>query len=350
MLWSLAIAIQALIDAARISKQYIGLISQAMNSFQQYYNPERRAYTASPYFPGNNDMYYDDNAQVCKCFITAYEVTQNRQYLDRAVQLMDFLFTGKYNEFGGVRWHVEKAGSNTCSTAEVGLVSAYIARYIQPNQAYIDYAAYCYDWIFNRMQDSNKLISDGLEPYMNSYKRNDMKWTYNQGTPLTLCAYLYALTGDERYYHSAHDLAVAVTDTNNEIFDRDPPNPAHRFYRDSLKFYQLLCAGFSDYLLFFVNRDKGVDASIVNSLGRHLSYIHHNLRYPGQKPMYAGCLEMFRIDEAHAQRYRQVAGVNRAYEYDSEAKPSIMTMASAARVYLQTARVIRTMSYEPPSM
>uniref|UniRef100_A0A060T8D9 ARAD1C36168p n=1 Tax=Blastobotrys adeninivorans TaxID=409370 RepID=A0A060T8D9_BLAAD len=354
VVWPVAVMVQAIVDAARIFPDQIKpMLRPAFESFDPYYNPEYHGYNASHHFSGNKDLYYDDNAQVASCFLSAYEITHDRYYLDKAVDNVHFLMTGQERgKFGGVRWHVQKEGSNACTTAEVGLACIRLARFVQNNAPYVQFAMYCCDWLFEKLQDNDKLICDGLEPDGNGVKRNGMKWTYNQGTTLSLACLLFQMTGDQKYRNWAEGLAFAVTDRNTAIFDRDTGNFDVRYYRDYTYFYHLLAEGLADFMLIFGNvSDKKIIDQVTGELAHTLRYVYDYLRDP-EDGLYWQSFELNKINKEKYEQFKQLTGENKKYEprpgervhsggdVDSRKMAKVLIgCGGAARIFFQTARV-----------
>lgn len=361
--WPLSVLAQAVVDALRIfpqeAHQFVG---PAFKAFDRYYSPRYHAYCASEHFEGNNDVYFDDNAQVASAFLTAYEVTHNREYLDKGAEIVRFLLSGWYNqEPYGVRWHVEKNGSNTCTTAECGIAALRLERFYNPNDNYahtlVSFAGDCARWIFDRMQDKDdKLIQDGYVPEGNGYRIDGMKWTYNQGTPITLCSMLYNKTGQDWYKEKAEELAKAVTDTNTTIYDRDTPNHEARFYRDHLYFYQLLAEGFADLHLYI---GQAASQEVLDRTKREAvrvaQYMYRYMKNP-DTGLYFQTFELFRISEKGQKQYHQLTGTDKKYEpaeserchdnhlavCDRGLTHSLISCASASRIFFQTARLCQS--------
>lgn len=354
--WPVAVMVQSIVDAARIyPDEVIPLMERALKSFDAYYSPQYHAYCASHNFNGNSDIYYDDNAQVASCFLTAYEVTQKREYLDKAVENVNFLMTGmRHGQFGGVRWHMEKQGSNACTTAEVGVAAMRLARFVTPNDAYVQAGKYCIDWVYETLQDpGDKLICDGMEPDgKGGMKQNKTKWTYNQGTTLTLSCMVYFATGDEKYKQKAEELAFAVTDHNTAIFDRDTPRMEARYYRDYTYFYHLLAEGLADFMLYFDGKSpQKVTDQVKGELFHHLEYMWKYIRDP-EDGLYWQSLELFRINERTYEQFKELTGEGKKYEpracerehtkapiEERKMVKSLISCGGAARIFFQSARV-----------
>lgn len=359
--WPIAVNVQALIDAYRIfPKEVEPMMNMGLDSFHHYYNPQYKAYSASFSFPGNKDLYYDDNAQVASCFLSAYEVTQNRKWLDKAVEVVEFLMTGLYSPSskygGGVRWHVSKEGANSISTSESGLAAMRLARFVQNNERYIEFGKKCAQFIFTKVRCNDKLIGDGLEDDPNGgLKPNESKWTYNQGVPISLCCALYLATRDEQYYNWAAELAHVVTDHNTAIFDRDTRNMDARYYRDQTCFYQLLAEGLADFMLHFgAKAPESLKRQIIHEMGRTGQYVATYLRNPADG-LYFQTFELFRLDREHYEQFKQLTGENKDYQpsgseresakdkvpiEDRKMITSFMGCGAAARIFFQTARVV----------
>lgn len=360
--WPVAVFAQAVVDGARIyPKELKPLIPKAFEAFKPY---ETREYpsvcTASKYFDGNKDIYFDDNAQIASAYITAYEVTGEKTYLDKGRNIVRFLMTGydSTGEPGGVRWHVGKTGSNSCTTSESACAALRLAKYV-PNEAsyYIDFARDCVKWVLHRLQDPEDwLIRDGVEYHDGQgFSVNDMKWTYNQGTTISALAGLYGITHDQWYLKEAEKIIRAVCDPNTTIFDRDT-QPEFRYYRDNVYFYQLLAEGFADFLLFCGDDTDPKYAQLAaEQAKRNLVYIHQYLRDP-KDGLYFQTFEIFRITPELAQQFDSLTGENRKFEpsegerakgkYEKEPvekRPLIKTLlgqGGAARVFFQSARVV----------
>lgn len=346
MVWPAAVATQAVVDAARINGNYVGMMRETLECMDRYFSNSTKGF--SPTF-GGDEFYCDDSAQAVICYIDAYEVTQDKRYLDRAVDGLRFLMGNTDKHQGGVLWKMNNPGCNTVSTAECGMAAAKAAKFISNNDQYIKFGYYCFDFLFNTMLDDG-LMADGLEG--DDGKMNHTKWTYNQGTPLTLCAHMYDLTKDDRFYKAAHDLAKKATDTNCELFDRDTGDHKVRYYRDGLKFYQLLVAGLADYLQYFGGRDQDLDNQIVDVVNRHLFYVFKFMALPQSEGLYHGNLLIYSIDEPRREIFNKMTGEHKGEgegfdgsEYrdgntNNGLAPNLMNLGSAARVFFQSARVV----------
>lgn len=370
--WPIAVYLQAIVDCARVyPEQTASLLQPAFTVLDKYLYKNKRyygAYCASEYFDGNTDIYYDDNAQIASALVTAYEVTHQKWYLDRAVDNVKFLMTGFLaEEPGGVRWHVDKKGSNACTTAECGLAALRVARLITAGplkDEMFRFASGCCLWIFERLQDpKDYLICDGLEPQTSQdgsgrvvYQRNANKWTYNQGTALSLSSMLFSLTNSEWYRQRAQQLASSVSNRYTCMFDNSTRDIRVRYYHDSVYFYQLLAEGFADFVEHFDGVAPGwlVDQVKTESL-RNMKYLYMYLRDP-EDGLYFQTFELFKINKRTFAEYQRLVGGTRTYDPTAGEREhtkdipveqrrmtkSLIACGGAARIFFQGARLHRT--------
>lgn len=365
--WPLAVIAQAFVDSAKVyppdSKKMVAVLKQ----IEVYYNDKWDACCASESFDGNDDVYYDDNAQVASAFITGYEATHDRHLLHTGKKIVDFLVGGWQDGSGGqasgagdggVRWHTQKPGCNTCTTAECALAALRLAKHEHMHKGrYVDFATKCCKWILENLQDPNDLlICDGLEEVKDQpgkYERNGAKWTYNQGTTLSLCSMLYDITKDDYFKKSAEGIAQGVTNRESEIFDRRPADHESRYYHDSVYFYQLLAEGFADFVEYLGKHSPPelVDRVKAEAL-HHMQYTYNYLKDPNDG-LYYQTLELWKIDERSYENYKRLTGADHPYEPSGGEREhnddipveqrkmakSLIASGGAARIFFQTARL-----------
>lgn len=357
--WSVAVATQAIVDGARIYPDELGpLIEPAVNALYRYRSPDKYGYCAVENFNGNGDIYYDDDAQVASALITAYEVTQKKEYLDRGRELVRYLMGGWNNEKrakvqGGVLWHRDKPYISAISTSETALACLRLAKFI-PNEAqtYIQFGAKCTDWLLDTLLDKKEYtILDGIDK--NSDGPNGMKWTYNTGCALSACSLLYEFTNDEKWLKHANDLAAAATNRNKSLFCRDWVEAGRRFWRDPSYFIQLLIEGLADYLL--VVGDKAPESTAnacKNEIERHLNFFR-KYHYDPKDGLYFQMFEVWRLSEEHYELVKEQFGTIKKFDPNPEEraqegkgsageKPMVKTLigsGAAARIWFQGARV-----------
>lgn len=350
MLWPVAIAVQAVVDGARVFPEIKKVLPEALEIFQKYKNQKVKGYCACENNGDDRDIYYDDDAQVCSAMISAYEVTGDKKYLDQGRELTLFL-TGGWNSDanaktkGGMKWHVTKDYLNACTTAEVAKCCLQIAKFLPEEKAfYIDFAAKAINWQLQVLQDpDDKLIRDGVQK--NSTNVDGMKWSYNTGTTLSACAMLFDQTGDKHWQEKAVELALASTDPNVFFYDRDYPNEL-RYWRDGSKFNQLLVEGLADFLLYG-GPDKELAERVTNEVIRNVKMFYTYSR-DERDGLY---IQLFEPNRTFPWVYDKVYKVQYAghekgpgmtdedRDKNGHITKSIMGQGSAARIFLQAARV-----------
>ncbi|CAH6719956.1 putative meiotically up-regulated gene 191 protein [[Candida] jaroonii] len=349
VVWAVSVAVQSVVDGARIYKELVPLIDPAIDTFQRYKNPHLKGFSAAENNGSDKDIYYDDDAQVCSAMLTAYEVTGNLKYLDQGRELTRFLMGGwndnpNAKNKGGMKWHLNNAYLNTCTTAETAKCCLQIAKFI-PNEekVYLDFAIKCTDWLVNTLQDpSDKLFWDGIQD--TSDKHNDAKWSYNAGTPLSCAAHLYHYTKDEKWKKIATDIAKSAINRNSIIYDRDY-DMDKRYWRDSSYFVQLLIEGLADYMLYIGNED-GLADDITEEIKRHLVMFYEYMRDPNDG-LYIQSFEPHRTyRDVYDKKYKPKFGDRKGWSLKDEDKSGdkpmkcLMGCGSAARVFFQGARVV----------
>lgn len=108
---------------------------------------------------------------------------------------------------GGLRWQIFVWNTgydykNSVSNGALFHIAARLARYTG-NSSYTDWAEKVYDWMYDVHLISNgtqRFVYDGVSTTDNCTGAiTPYQWTYNQGLLVAGCAYLYNLTGDDKW-------------------------------------------------------------------------------------------------------------------------------------------------------
>lgn len=353
VVWAVSVAAQAVVDGARIYKELLPLVDPAISIFQKYKNNHIKGYSAAENNGSDKDIYYDDDAQVASAIITAYEVTGDKKYLDQGRELVRFLMSG-WNDNpnaktkGGVKWHINNAYLNACTTAEVAKACLQISKFIpEESKYYIDFAAKCIDWQINVLQDKgDKLIMDGIQDTADH--PNNTKWTYNLGTTLSASSHLYHVTKNEKWLKISIDLAKAGINHNAFFYDRDY-GMDKRYWRDPSYFVQLIIEGLADFLLYVGSEvPSDLKSEVENEVRRHLIIFYEYMKDP-QDGMYIQSFEPhLTYRSIYDSKYKQEFGGKKGWSLkkddkggkSDEPQKCLMGGASAARVFFQGARVV----------
>lgn len=347
VIWAVSVAVQAIVDGARIYPEFLPLVRPAVDTFRKYKNNMVKGYSAAENGGTDMDIYYDDDAQVASAMITAYEVTGDKKILDQARELVRFLMGGWHEGIGGVKWHVTKTYVNACTTAEVAKACLQLSKFVPDEaQVYIDFAANCVDWQIKTLQDpGNKCIKDGIQP--DGMKIEGGQLSYNTGTTLSAAAHLYLITKDKKWKDIADGLAQAAINRNAPFYDRDVPNEL-RYWRDSSYFTQLLIEGLADYLLYVPDAPEGLPGRIESEIARNLKMFYKYLKDP-QDGLYIQSFEphrsfketydKFYAEDFHGKKDWAMKGEDKEKDGDNVQK-CLMGLGAAARVFFQGARVV----------
>lgn len=198
----------------KIKKCYIDMLDNGFDEFKvenatlktpsgtfrgiTYYNSSR----------GNKgDYYYDDNAWICVRYLTAYEQFGNEDYLKRAEEILEFLWTG-YDDYqgGGIYWSKSyadngKSNKGVCTNGP-SAISYLWAYQITKNETYLERGKLLYDWVNETLRDDKGIYFAGVnDPWQPAY---------DQGTMLYASCLMYEITGDEQYMKLARTSVNAI--------------------------------------------------------------------------------------------------------------------------------------------
>ncbi|KAF7868421.1 hypothetical protein EAF04_004953 [Stromatinia cepivora] len=241
VVWPVSIMLHATADCLTSQR-----ISQVVSAHQEYWNPERYAFCAWKMFPGNNDIYYDDNAHAVQAFISSFEATGETRYLDQARDILCNFIIPSGRDDGGIPWHISNDKARAaCSTGPAAISAFRLAR-ISHNNDLIAFGLRALNWLKQNLQDpDDKLIWDQL-----AYKEdgsteiNRMKWTYNTGFAIHGFTLAYEATGNEEHLKSAIEIAEAAMNPESPLFDHCIPDPFQRMLSDGSFFLHHLVDGY----------------------------------------------------------------------------------------------------------
>ncbi len=162
-----------------------------------YYNSSR----------GNQgDFYYDDNAWICVRYLTAYEQFKNEDYLKRAKEILEFLWTG-YDDYqgGGIYWSKlfddnGKSNKGVCTNGPSAISFLWMYQ-ITGEEIYLERGKLLYDWVNSTLRKNNIYYAGVNDPWQPAY---------DQGTMLYATCLLFEITGDKQYQKLAQDASRAI--------------------------------------------------------------------------------------------------------------------------------------------
>jgi uncharacterized protein YyaL (SSP411 family) len=248
--WPSLLAWQAVIEAAKVEpKLWKPRIATYFDALEQYFDARGHAYCAWKYFPGNDDKFYDDNTWAAVACMEAFEVTGNKRYRARAIDVFEGFVKGGWDDSdrpGGLRWGT-KAGledrhDRTVSATAAGALSALMIAKTQNRIENDAWAKRALDWIRAKLSAPNGLIYDGFRSP--TFSRMNTIWTYNTGVPIRAAVEYARQTGDSTYRDWAVKMGNACIDrTQSPLFDGAVNDPNDKYWYDSTFFVHYLVDG-----------------------------------------------------------------------------------------------------------
>ena len=201
-------------DNKTIKDCYIDMLDNGFDLFKvtnaTLTTPSGR-YTGITYYnssKGNKgDFYYDDNAWICVRYLTAYEQFGNEDYLKRAKEILEFLWTG-YDDYqgGGIYWSKlfsdnGKSNKGVCTNGPSTISFLWMYQ-ITGEEIYFERGKLLYDWVNETLRTNGGIYYAGVnDPWQPAY---------DQGTMLYATCLMYEITQDEAYMKLARTSSAAV--------------------------------------------------------------------------------------------------------------------------------------------
>lgn len=244
-LWPYSAMVSGCVSMYKISKadKYKELMDKQIKpGLDLYWDNTRKpaCYQSYPTFAGKNDRYYDDNDWIALDCCDYYEATGKQEYLDKAIALHRYIYSGWSDELGGgIYWCEQKRTSkNTCSNAPATVLCLKLYK-LTKDEKYLKQAEETYEWTKKNLRDPEDFVywdNINLEGQIGY-----AKYTYNSGQMIQAGVLLYQITGKEAYLQDAQQTAKGAY----EFFCRlqQTPKGEMRFYPDSPWFNVILFRG-----------------------------------------------------------------------------------------------------------
>lgn len=244
-LWPYSAMVSSCVSMYKISKadKYKELMDKQIKpGLDLYWDNTRKpaCYQSYPTFAGKNDRYYDDNDWIALDCCDYYEATGKQEYLDKAIALHRYIYSGWSDELGGgIYWCEQKRTSkNTCSNAPATVLCLKLYK-LTKDEKYLKQAEETYEWTKTNLRDPEDFVywdNISLEGQIGY-----AKYTYNSGQMIQAGVLLYQITGKEAYLQDAQQTAKGAY----EYFCRlqQTPKGEMRFYPDSPWFNVILFRG-----------------------------------------------------------------------------------------------------------
>ncbi|KAI0379494.1 glycoside hydrolase family 76 protein [Hypomontagnella monticulosa] len=156
----------------------------------------------------------DDTAWWALAMVSLYELTQDKEYLNIAIEDEEYIFqywdTRTCN--GGLLWSIRDQAYHNAISNELYLeLVMRLHNLIPENTTYLDRGLAEWQWFYHSgMINADNLINDGLTEDTACVNNGQTTWTYNQGVILGGLVELFTATGDDTYLGVAQQIADAV--------------------------------------------------------------------------------------------------------------------------------------------
>jgi uncharacterized protein YyaL (SSP411 family) len=243
-LWPYSGMISALNALAKVpgdrQAEYKAALVKVLDGLEQYYDPSAvvPAYDSYVRQFGGGQKFYDDNQWLGLDFLEAYATLKDPRYLEKARITFRHTISGWSNDMGGgVYWRENDPDTkNTCSNGPAAVLALKLYE-VTGEKEYLDWALKILDWVKQLKSPDSGVYWDNLTKEGNVDKRT---YTYNTGTPLHAYALLYKITKDEKYLTEARALAASSV----EHFVRPNAVANGNFYPDTPWFNTILFKGY----------------------------------------------------------------------------------------------------------
>lgn len=254
------------------NKKYKKILeNRILAGMNQYWDDSRQPACYQSY-PTKYGRYYDDNIWIALDYCDYYGLTHHPAYLEKAVALYQYIYSGWSDELGGgIFWcEQQKEGKHTCSNAPSAVLGVKLYR-LTKDSKYLEKAKETYAWTKKNLCDPNDhLYWDNINLKGNIAKE---KYAYNSGQMIQAGVLLYEETGDEQYLRDAQQTA-AGTDTFFRT-KADKKDPTFKVHKDMAWFNVILFRGLK--ALYKIDKNPAyVNAMVENVLHAWENYRDEN--------------------------------------------------------------------------
>jgi hypothetical protein len=308
VVWPVAIMLHAAAECLSSHQ-----IQKTVSALQAYWNPEVNGFCAWKMFPGNNDVYYDDNCHAAQSLISAYEATGDNQCMQQAKTILFNLILPSAQKDGGVPWHTNNQNfRNACSTGPAAVAALRICA-LEHNPQLFEFGQRALKFLIEHLRDpEDGLIWDSLGYGENgAVNVNKMKWSYNTGVAIHGFALLYGLNKDPHDLKTAVALAEAAMNQEGPLVDRSIPNTCDRMYCDGSYFLHHLIDGYAALSRHALTQRLVDEVRRVAEFGREFMLDPTDgLYYRGSCP--------YKISDEHRQKFNSKFGVDKGLETNGQ--------------------------------
>ncbi|KAA6301666.1 MAG: hypothetical protein EZS26_002131 [Candidatus Ordinivivax streblomastigis] len=203
-------AVSALYEASK-DAQYLEILqTKVLPGLEEYWDTTRipAGYASYIRTAPTSDRFYDDNIWIGIDFTDLYLLTGEKNYLQKARSIWQFVESGSDDALGGgIYWcEQKKRGKNACSNAPAAVYA--LKLFEATNDSSFFYKGKkLYEWTEQHLKDTvDNLYYDNLK--LNG-KVDMKKYSYNSGQMIQAGALLYKITRHENYLLEAQQTALS---------------------------------------------------------------------------------------------------------------------------------------------
>lgn len=323
--WPSLLAWQVVIEAAKVNpKKWKGQVGRYYDVLEQYYSKKDHGYCAWKYFPGNDDLFYDDNTWAAVACMEAFQVTGEQRYRRRAIEIFDKFVKGGWDaKNGGLKWGtkagIEDRQDRTVSATAAGALAALLIAETRSPAADREWAKKFLDWIKNKLSHDNGLIQDGFKQ---DGQIMTTIWTYNTGVPVRAAVEYVKQTGDKDVRAWAVKMGdAAINRSLSPLYDGAVQDHSKRFWYDGSYFVHYLVDGMRS-LSKFTGNDKYLAES-----RRHADFMMSYMK--DKDGLYWRNMRLWQISRERTVAFQKLTGSSQGFAPDSSER--LMTEAELAK-------------------
>ena len=275
-LWDYSAYFTAVIKAYKTnSKTYLNDLKITLKNLEWYLSKDRNDnYLVYASEEGTEKpVFYDDNVWLAIGFLELYEIDGNVEFLNKAKELLRFIYDSWQTHLGGgLLWREfpddlprDKWVRNTCINGPSAYASARVYQ-LTKESYYLDWSKKIYEWTKNTLKDPlTHLYFDNISETLVIEKT---KWTYNVGTMISAGSLLYNLTKVKSY---KEDALKSIEAANQLLTIKHEDGSNHYYFDDSPWFKVYLFQGLLDGYKYL---DEKVVEKIFDSVLVNFKYIY----------------------------------------------------------------------------
>lgn len=256
------------------NEEYYDLLNKKLiPGLENYFDSKREPVCYQSYITraGESDRFYDDNIWLAIDFCELYQLTGEQQFLEKSVQLWDFIQSGRDEKLGGgIYWcEQKKASKNTCSNAPAAVLALKLYE-ATADRKYFQKGLQIYEWTKSRLQDpTDHLYFDNIKL---SGEIDSVKYTYNSGQMLQAASLLYKITGEQKYLKEAQKIAASAIQYFTSDFTTPEGKKIHLFKNTGNWFNTVLFRGYEE--LFYLDKNP----EYIHIFRDNLAYLWEHVR------------------------------------------------------------------------